>query len=84
VSRESKDWGLVVECLSPTSRKFQIPPGIERNARMECDGFGSLKGSDLPPAQIKDMLWDWSHVRDSSPAALSSAAKVLRTYLRSL
>lgn len=79
-----KNWKLVVECLSPTARKIEVPVSIQRAARMECDGFGSLKHCGLDSVQVKDLLWDWSHVRDSSPSALNAAAEVLRSHLRSL
>ena len=79
-----KDWNLLVACLSPTKRTTKVPESVEKAARMECDGFGSLKHCGLSSVQVLDLMWDWSHVRDSSPSAISSAAKVLRTYLRSL
>lgn len=78
------DWDLLVACLSPTKRTTKVPPAIEQEARMECDGFGSLKHCGLSSVQVLDLLWDWSHVRDSSPPAIAAAAKVLRAHLNTL
>jgi hypothetical protein len=35
-----------------------------------CDGYGQMNGCDL---KEKDLTWDWSHVRDSTPDALAEA-----------
>jgi len=37
-----------------------------------CDGFGQL-----PPVQLNDIGWDWSHVRDSSPKGFARVRKFI-------
>ena len=39
-----------------------------------ADGFGNLSEQDLDREIIQDMMWDWSHVRDSSVQAFSKMA----------
>lgn len=41
------------------------------------DGYGSRSAEELA---VINGGWDWSHVRDSSPAALAAIAQRLRTW----
>lgn len=41
-----------------------------------ADGFGTM---DVDLA--RDQCWDWSHVRDSSPAAFERMAKAIRAFV---
>jgi len=43
---------------------------VQYVARTLADGFG-------PGCTNQDALWDWSHVRDSSPQAFAAMAKFL-------
>lgn len=43
-----------------------------------CDGYGSFSLAEL---REMDILFDWSHVRDSSDKALAAAAFYLREKL---
>ena len=42
-----------------------------------ADGFGNLSEQDLDREIIQDMMWDWSHVRDSSVQAFSKMARYI-------
>jgi len=74
------DWDLIVACLSPTKGTITIHTAADRQARLLCDGMGKLSVADLPADLYP--LYDWSHVRDSSEAAVTECAKFLRQYLR--
>lgn len=75
------DWQLVVAYLSPAKSSIAIPSGIERHARLLCDGMGHLAETDLDPTDSYP-LYDWSHVRDSSDDAIAECAAFLRRFLR--
>ncbi|MFZ5896434.1 MAG: hypothetical protein ACOY0T_35600 [Myxococcota bacterium] len=83
------DRDLVVQCLHHNGALQIKSTEVQRRARLECDGFGDLKTHAGLPGQTKaerdafiaDLLWDWSHVRDSSDGALRRAAAVLRAHL---
>ena len=74
------DWELVVWCLSPTKDKLGhlITTVQAEAARRLADGFGTVVGSTEPELVF---LWDWSHVRDSSPTAVAAMAAYLRGVL---
>jgi hypothetical protein len=42
-----------------------------------ADGFGNLSEQDLDQEMILDMMWDWSHVRDSSDEAFEQIKKYI-------
>lgn len=46
---------------------------------LACDGFGSMSSGEAREWMLDYMQggWDWSHVRDSSDAALESAQQML-------
>lgn len=69
-------WNLLVATLSPTKSEIKLPVGIDRHARTLCDGFGNVPDSDP-----HGVLYDWSHVRDSSDEAIERAAAYVRRYL---
>jgi hypothetical protein len=48
---------------------------------LECDGFGDTRTGESRDLMVEYMKggWDWSHVRDSSPAGLSRALNMLVT-----
>lgn len=72
---------IVALCLAPlgfAGRRVELGTEAEKIARGLADGFGKL--SITNPADA-DMLWDWSHVRDSSPQAFSSVVSFLRAVL---
>lgn len=77
------DWTLVVACLSPTKRTIEISPWAQRPARLLGDGFGNLSSQiDDGNEWAEDALWDWSHLRDSSPEAIAACAAYLRSTLQ--
>lgn len=72
--------GWVISILHPfnTHKRMFLTTREEANIRYECaDGFGNLyhENGRLPlvampsDSPIHEKVWDWSHVRDSSPAA---------------
>lgn len=71
------DWKVVVACLH-YSGEFHDSLSNRDHARVRelGDGYGSLRGPKTEA--ILDMLWDWSHVRDSSPEAVAKMAAALR------
>lgn len=73
----SDDWKVVVACLHYSG---EFHPAIDRRTAVRvrelADGFGSLRG---PKSEEQwACLWDWSHVRDSSPEAVAKMAAALR------
>jgi len=42
-----------------------------------ADGFGNLSEQDLDQEMILDMMWDWSHVRDSSDGVFEQIKKYI-------
>lgn len=75
---KARDWALVVRCLSYNGdlRARVDAAGLYATAYLLCDGFGTI---DLDWAE--GQCWDWSHVRDSSDAALARCAAYLRSGL---
>ncbi len=69
------DWLLLCACLGPTTAMFQLTTEDEERARVLCDGFGRMSAAQLWELEA---LFDWSHVRDSSPEAIAEAATFIR------
>ncbi len=67
------EWTLIVSFLYWGGERFKsITNAQHLAARRLADGFG-------PGVEDLDLLWDWSHVRDSSPAAVAAVATYLGT-----
>ena len=49
-----------------------------------ADGFGSLGMVDHDNETIGEMLWDWSHVRDSSADAFDRMARAINEVVTTL
>lgn len=76
------DWELTVATLAVYGSANRIlPEAAERRVRAHADGFGKMSIVDLLEL---DVLYDWSHVRDSSPAGLGNVARAIRTELAEL
>lgn len=74
------DRDLVVACLHYSGAYYgRLLRGADLGARLLCDGFGRLSSAELDTLGV---TYDWSHVRDSSPAAIASTASYLRQVLR--
>jgi hypothetical protein len=69
------DWKIVVAALHYSS-ETALPARTQVSVRELGDGFGSLRGPKTEA--VLDMLWDWSHVRDSSPEAVAKMAGMIR------
>jgi len=69
------DWDVVVAALSSSS-EHRLAARAQIRVRELADGFGALRG---PMTDRKmDLIWDWSHVRDSSDAAVARMASLVR------
>lgn len=70
--RNKEEWDLVVQHLHYTGDHYgTLTDAQHRRVRRLGDGFGA--GVTDP-----DMLYDWSHIRDSSPAAVTAMADAIR------
>lgn len=71
-------WEILVACLHyrGTCRDLPELARHQRAARLLCDGMGNLAGCE-DESWFADALHDWSHVRDSSDAAMLRAAYYL-------
>lgn len=69
------DWDLVVSCLSYQGEKRSlVPSGVANHAWTLADGFGKCSLYYIHGT----LEWDWSHIRDSSAAAVAEMAAYLR------
>ena len=56
-----------------------LPNAIQFYIRLEmANGFGKLASST---EGLNDIIWDWSHVRDSSPDAIERMAAFIRHFV---
>ena len=75
LAAEMTDWELLVAALGPTKSIFQLTTKDDERARVLCDGFGRMSAAQLRELEA---TFDWSHVRDSTPAAIAEAATFIR------
>ena len=62
--------------------KEHINATIDSNTRyLHADGFGSLQDGDYDMDTIRDLVYDWSHVRDSSDEAFIAMAKYISKHM---
>ena len=56
-----------------------LPQKLQYKIRMNlADGFGKI---DSDHEDFLSMLWDWSHVRDSSDEAIEKIAQAIRNFV---
>jgi len=70
---------FVMDYLHTTGKKYDTLTS-EQDSHIRyflADGFGNLSEQDLDQEMIQDMMWDWSHVRDSSDGAFEQIKKYL-------
>lgn len=76
------DWQLVVAYLHHSGeRRNDLPVHVQAEIRLfHADGFGKLRNmaQDDPSVEVEVLVWDWSHVRDSSPEAVKAMADAIR------
>ena len=73
------DWDLIVSFLHYNGSNYgKLSHDNELTVRYTADGFGRLNGNS---EDILDMLFDWSHIRDSSKEAVRDMADIIRLYL---
>lgn len=64
----------MIECLSLNgSRRMHVNEDQRRVARELADGLGPLD-----PVQHAPLLWDWTHVLDSTPGGFRRIYEYLR------
>ena len=82
VSRLANDY--VMSFLHHTGENREhINATIDSNTRyLHADGFGNLKDGDYDMDTIRDLVWDWSHVRDSSDEAFIAMAKYISKQMK--
>ena len=62
--------------------KEHINATIDSNTRyLHADGFGSLQDGDYDMDTIRDLVYDWSHVRDSSDESFIAMAKYISKHM---
>lgn len=76
LTKEQRDWKYVVSHLHWNGGRKNVLSANDHGAvRAMADGFG-------PGFTNPDIIWDWSHVRDSSSAAIARMATTLRKLVR--
>jgi len=79
VASFSSDWALVAACLYHSGELAgKLSASEQETVRRAADGFGLVTGLD---SESLDLLWDWSHVRDSSDKAIGRMAYLCRHFL---
>ena len=81
ISRLAREY--VVSFLHFTGEnRNNISDAVNANVRYKyANGFGNLSESNHDVETIKDMLWDWSHVRDSSDEAFLAMATEINKWV---
>jgi hypothetical protein len=77
-----RDWDLIVAVMGIRGNANRIlPEAADRRVRANADGFGRMSIVELKRLGI---LYDWSHIRDSSDAGQRAVARAIRQELREL
>jgi hypothetical protein len=75
-SSSLSNWDLIVSFLHPSGENYNsLPLDLEKAVRRTADGFGQITG--LCSNSI-ELLFDWSHIRDSSEKAINRMAYLIR------
>lgn len=71
------DWEVIVAALYhlPRCRQLTLSECDEIKVRELGDGYGQMTWEQLHEL---DILWDWSHIRDSSSSAIKAMAQKIR------
>lgn len=73
------DWDLIVAVMGIRGNANRIlPAAADRRVRAHADGFGKMSIVQLEKLAI---LYDWSHIRDSSPSGQRAVAMAIRAEL---
>lgn len=69
--------GFVTAHLHRTGSQYHaLTDAQQLEVRLLADGYGDLRTMTYrTTADVETMLWDWSHVRDSGPAAVLAMAQ---------
>ena len=75
-SSSLSNWDLIVSFLHPSGENYNsLPLDLEKAVRRTADGYGLITGFC---GNSMDMLFDWSHIRDSSEKAINRMAYLIR------
>jgi hypothetical protein len=76
---EKKAWNTVADHMHYSGKHVDVlDDATKYKLRLHFgNGFGNLAGCD--DANVADMVWDWSHVRDSSMNAIVRMADAIET-----
>jgi len=75
MTKRDEAWQLVVDFLHYQGKHRTLLNDLQQaKVRLEGNGFGDLKGARLST----DLLWDWSHVRDSDDQHVFAMANKIR------
>jgi hypothetical protein len=74
------DWNLIVGALYHLDEKrtIRLTAANEKIVRAMGDGYGKMSWQEL---HDRELCWDWSHIRDSTPAAKRAMAQMIREFL---
>ena len=75
----SSDFDLVVACLHHSGELAgKLSDREQETVRLAADGFPMV--AELG-SEFSDLIWEWSHIRDSSDKAISRMADLCRDFL---
>jgi hypothetical protein len=81
------DWHLVLSYLHHSGTYYGLMTADEKAAvRLFADGYGDLNAQvrhGLSLVTAHQLLWDWSHVRDSTDRAMARMARRIREWVGS-
>jgi hypothetical protein len=84
----SKNWEIVVSYMHYSGEdRGRLSEVQDLEIRLRADGFGELRneykdaiGDDEKLGRVMDKLYDWSHIRDSGPEAVTSMAQRIKLF----
>jgi len=90
MSERDKNWEIVVAYLHHDGHlNNRLTTPQKQRVRLEGDGMGDVKtryhkaaaqNDDKTMESMIDLVWDWSHIRDSSPNAIARMANQIKIY----
>ena len=78
--QRNNDFDLIYEYLFSQGVPHKLLPEAQVEVcYSKADGYGNLTRSELI---VRDLVWDWSHIRDSSEKALDQVATTLKEFIK--
>jgi len=79
MTNTTNDWDLIVATLHHTGADYlRLPSDALARVWAKGDGYGGFSAAEL---RSKELLGDWSHIRDSSPEGEKAVAAQIRVEL---